>query len=87
MFVWRYHRRKPIQKLAGFDQPILCNSQYSNAEMERVFSQINDVKLKLRNRRSAELVNTILNSRARLKRDNVIKHVMIMAEIPESVTV
>jgi len=35
---------------------------------------------------SAELVNAILNSWAGLKRDNIIKHVTIMAEIPESVT-
>jgi len=76
----------PYKKQAGFAQPILCNSQYSNAEMERVFSQINVVKLKLRNRMSAELVNAILNSRAGLKRDNILKHVVTMAEVPESVT-
>ena len=76
----------PYKKLAGFAQRILCNSQYSNAEMGRVFSQINVVKLKLRNRMSAELVNAILNIRAGFKRDNIIKHVMIIAEIPESVT-
>jgi len=74
------------KKLAGFAQPILCNSQYSNAEMEPVFSQMNVVKLELRNGMSAELVNAILNSRAGLKRDNIIKYVMNMAEISESVT-
>ena len=35
---------------------------------------------------SAELVNAILNSRAGLKRDNILKHVVTMAEVPESVT-
>jgi len=33
-----------------------------------------------------ELVNAILNIRAGLKRDNIIKHVMTMTEIPEAVT-
>jgi len=35
---------------------------------------------------SAELVNAILNIRSGLKRDNIIKHFMIMTEIPEAVT-
>jgi len=35
---------------------------------------------------SAELVNAILNVRTELKRDNLIKHVMIMSDIPEAVT-
>jgi len=35
---------------------------------------------------SAELVNAILNIRTELKRDNIIKHVMIMTEIPEAVS-
>jgi len=35
---------------------------------------------------SAEPVNAILNIRTRLKRDNIIKHVAIMTEIPEAVT-
>jgi len=77
----------PHKKLAGFILPILCNSQYFNAEMERAFSQINVVKSKFRNRMSTEVVNAILNCRAGLKRDNIIKLVMITAEIPESVTV
>jgi len=54
--------------------------------MERVFLQIN-VKLKLRNRMSAELVNAILNIRTGLNGDSVIKHFMIMTEIPEAVTI
>jgi len=35
---------------------------------------------------SAEPVNAILNVRTGLKRDNIIKHVMIMTEIVEAVT-
>jgi len=54
--------------------------------MEQVFGQINVVILKFNNRMSAELVNAILNIRTGLKRDNIIKHVMMMTEIPEPVT-
>jgi len=54
--------------------------------MEQVFCQMNVVKLKLGNRISAELVNAILNIRTALKRDNVLKHVMIVTEIPKAVT-
>jgi len=54
--------------------------------MKRVIGQINIVKLKLNNRMSAELVNAILNIRTGLKRDNITKHVVIMTEIPEAVT-
>jgi len=35
---------------------------------------------------SVELVNAILNIRTVLKRDNILKHVMMMTEIPEAVT-
>ena len=59
---------------------------HSNAEMKGVFSQINVAKLKLRNGMSAEPANAILNIRTGLKRDNIIKHFMIMTEIPEAVT-
>jgi len=55
--------------------------------MERVFGQINVVKFNLRNRMNAELINVILNIRTGLKRDKTAEHVMIMAEIPESVTI
>jgi len=54
--------------------------------MERVFSQLNVVNLKLNNMTSAELVNAILNVMTELKSDNIIKHVTIMTEIPEAVT-
>jgi len=33
---------------------------------------------------SAELVNAILNIRTRLKRDNIVKHVMIMRVLRSS---
>ena len=36
---------------------------------------------------SAELVNAILNIRTGLNGDSVIKHFMIMTEIPEAVTI
>jgi len=52
--------------------------------MEQVFNQINVVKLKLNNRVSVELVNAILNIRTELKRDNIIKHVMIMTVLRSS---
>jgi len=52
--------------------------------MEQVFDQINMVKLKLNNRMSVELVNAILNIRTGLKRDNTIKHVMIMTVLRSS---
>ena len=54
--------------------------------MEQVFHQMNVEKLKLRNRMSVELANAILIIRNGLKRDNILKHVMIMTEIPEAVT-
>jgi len=54
--------------------------------MEQVFGQVNVVILKLNNRMSAELINAILHIRTGLKRDNIIKHVMMMTEIPEAVT-
>jgi len=52
--------------------------------MDQVFDQINMVKLKLNNRMSVELVNAILNIRTGLKRDNIIKHVMIMTVLRSS---
>jgi len=59
--------------------------------MERIFDQINVAKLKLNKRTTvlcAELVNAIWNIRTRLKRDNIIKHVMIMIpDLPDAVTI
>jgi len=52
--------------------------------MDQVFDQINMVKLKLNKRMSVELVNAILNIRTGLKRDNIIKHVMIMTVLRSS---
>jgi len=52
--------------------------------MEQVFDQINVVKLKLNNRMSVELVNAIRNIRTGLKRDNIIKHAMIMTVLRSS---
>jgi len=49
--------------------------------MERVIGHINVAKLKLNNRMSAELINENLHIRTGLKRDNIIKHAMIMTEI------
>ena len=86
LFVWRCHQTMPIQKTGWFCSTYFMQPvTHSNAEMERVFLQIN-VKLKLRNRMSAELVNAILNIRTELKGDSIIKHFMIMTEIPEAVT-
>jgi len=44
-----------------------------------------NVNLKFNNRMREELVNAILNVRTELKRDNIIKGVMIMTDIPEAV--
>jgi len=55
-----------------------------NAEMEQVFDQINVVKLKLNSRMSVELVDAILNIRTRLKRDNIVKYVMIITVLRRS---
>ena len=57
----------PFSKLAGFAIKMLCLS-YSNAEVERMFSQLNIVKNKLRNRLSSETATAILAIRAGLKR-------------------
>ena len=82
----------PSEKTHTKNWLVLLNAYYvqpiphSNAEMKRVFGQTNVVKLKLNNRMSGKLVNAILNIRTGLKRDNIIKHVMIMTEIPEAVT-
>jgi len=44
---------------------------WSNAEVERLFSQMNIVKTKLRNRMGPKLLDNILTVRARLKRSKV----------------
>jgi len=86
MHVWRCHRRKPTRKTGVFCSTHDVANTTLNSVMKRVFGQINIVKVKLNNRMSAELVNAILNIRTGLKRDNIIKHVVIISEIPEAVT-
>ena len=57
----------PFQELSEFAISILV-LPHSNAEVERVFSQMNIVKNKLRNRMETEMANAILAVRAGLKR-------------------
>lgn len=58
----------PFKELSDFAFHILT-LPYSNAEVERVFSVMNNVKTKLRNRMKTDMVNAILNIRAGLKRN------------------
>jgi len=44
---------------------------WSNGEVERLFSQINVVKSKLRNKMGPKLFDAILSTRAGLKRNSV----------------
>lgn len=53
----------------------LLSLPYSNADVERVFSQLNLVKNKLRNRMSADTTNAILDIRYGLKRSGQCCHV------------
>lgn len=57
----------PYQKRAEFALSVLV-LPHSNAEVERVFSQLNIVKTKLRNRMTTKMVNAILTIRAGLRR-------------------
>ncbi|KAL3180408.1 hypothetical protein MRX96_008971 [Rhipicephalus microplus] len=57
----------PFAELAGFAMSMLV-LPYSNAEVERTFSQLNIVKSKLRNKLKPETTNAILVVRAGLKR-------------------
>lgn len=72
----------PFQELAEFAWHLLA-LPFSNAEVERVFSQMNIVKTKLRNRMQAQMLNAILNVRASLQRDNICCHDF---KIPQEVT-
>ncbi|CAD6208871.1 GSCOCG00010693001-RA-CDS, partial [Cotesia congregata] len=56
-----------FQELSDFAFSILL-LPYSNAEVERVFSAINLVKTKLRNKMNSEITNALLTIRAGLKR-------------------
>lgn len=56
----------PFKELANFALEIL-SLPWSNAEVERVFSQLNIVKTKLRNRLITSTVNAVLHARLVLK--------------------
>lgn len=43
---------------------------FSNAEIERIFSQLNIIKNKMRNKISLDMINSILTIRYGLKRNN-----------------
>ncbi|KAH9379840.1 hypothetical protein HPB48_022654 [Haemaphysalis longicornis] len=57
----------PFAERAGFDMSMLVRP-YSNAEVQRTFSQLNIVKSKLRSKLKPEATNAILGIRAWLKR-------------------
>lgn len=60
----------PFQDLANLAMQILV-LPWSNAEVERLFSQMNVVKNKLRNRMGPKLLDSILTIRSGLKRHKV----------------
>lgn len=57
----------PFKELADFALSVLT-LPHSNAEIERVFSQMHLIKNKLRNRMKSDMANAILSIRAGLKR-------------------
>ena len=57
----------PLKDIADFALSVLV-LPHSNAEVERVFSQMNIVKTKLRNRMETKMANAILGIRAGLRR-------------------
>ena len=59
----------PLKELADFALSVLV-LPHSNGEVERVFSQMNIVKNKLRNRMETKMVNAILGIRAGLRRND-----------------
>lgn len=58
----------PLKELADFALSALV-LPHSNAEVERVFSQMNIVKNKLRNRMETKMANSLLGIRAGLRRN------------------
>ncbi|XP_062141089.1 uncharacterized protein LOC133849197 isoform X1 [Drosophila sulfurigaster albostrigata] len=64
---------KRFSALASFALSLL-SMPWSNAEVERVFSQMNNVKTKLRNRMAVETLNSILHIRYGLRRANKSCH-------------
>ncbi|CAK1597250.1 unnamed protein product [Parnassius mnemosyne] len=71
----------PFSELASLAISIL-SLPHSNAEIERVFSQMNIVKTKLRNRMSLHTLNSILHIRYGLKRSGKCCH---SYNVPENV--
>ncbi|CAN7940026.1 unnamed protein product, partial [Ixodes hexagonus] len=65
--------KNPFKELSDFALCVLV-LPWSNAEVERVFSQINIVKSKLRNKMTTFMANALLTVRAGLKRHNKCCH-------------
>lgn len=59
----------PLKELAEFALSVLV-LPHANADVERVFSQMNIVKTKLRNRMETKMANAILGIRAGLRRND-----------------
>lgn len=75
----------PFHELADLAIHLLA-LPFSNADVERVFSQMNLVKSKIRNRMQGKLLNAILNIRFSLSRDVSCCHdYKITSEIVEQV--
>lgn len=71
----------PFKELSEFALCVLV-LPWSNAEVERVFSQVNIVKTKLRNRMTTSMANALLTVRAELRRNDKCCHDYVL---PESV--
>lgn len=71
----------PFKELSDFAFSVLL-LPYSNAEVERVFSVMNGVKSKLRNKMKTEMVNAVLIIRSGLNRHGKTCHTY---ELPDSV--
>lgn len=58
-----------FKELSTFVISLLC-LPYSNAEVERLFSQMNLIKSKIRNKMNLDLLNAILSIRTGLQRES-----------------
>lgn len=72
---------KPFGELAEFALHLLV-LPFSNAEVERVFSQMNLVKCKIRNRMQNKMLNAIISIRAHMLREKKCCHEL---DVPISV--
>lgn len=74
----------PFKELAKFSLSILV-LPISNAEVERIFSQLNLIKTKQRNRMQLLLTNSLLTIRNHLRNKNCCNNFAIPAEVTKKV--